>query len=89
MRKRLEAEEAEKELLEAETKQPRAKVLPTAEEEEMAKGPQDVTMVRTRMLEVVKVLENFKELAEEGTSRTDYTNRLLKIYANILDIRNF
>lgn len=30
------------------------------------------------MLEVVKVLENFKELAEEGTSRTDYTNRLLK-----------
>ncbi|KGQ82428.1 ribosomal RNA methyltransferase Nop2 [Candida albicans P60002] len=76
---RLEAEEAEKELLEAETKQPRAKVLPTAEEEEeMAKGPQDVTMVRTRMLEVVKVLENFKELAEEGTSRTDYTNRLLK-----------
>ena len=63
---RLEAEEAEKELLEAETKQPRAKVLPTAEEEEeMAKGPQDVTMVRTRMLEVVKVLENFKELAEE------------------------
>ena len=45
-------------------------------------------MVRTRMLEVVKVLENFKELAE-GTSRTDYTNRLLKIYVNILDIRNF
>ncbi|CAX39981.1 RNA m(5)C methyltransferase, putative [Candida dubliniensis CD36] len=76
---RLEAEEAEKELLEGETKQPRAKVLPTAEEEaEMSKGPQDVTMVRTRMLEVVKVLENFKELAEEGTSRTDYTNRLLK-----------
>ena len=75
----LEAEEAEKELLEGETKQPRAKVLPTAEEEElMEQGPQDVTMVRTRMLEIVKVLENFKELAEEGKSRTDYTNRLLK-----------
>ncbi|KAG7665783.1 NOP2 [[Candida] subhashii] len=75
----LEAEEAERELLEAETMQPRAKVLPTAEEEEeMSKGPQDVTMVRTRMLEVVKVLENFKELAEEGKSRTEYINRLLK-----------
>lgn len=75
----LEAEEAEKELLEGETKQPRAKVLPSAEEEElMEQGPQDVTMVRTRMLEIVKVLENFKDLAEEGKSRTDYTNRLLK-----------
>ncbi|EMG48713.1 NOP2 25S rRNA [Candida maltosa Xu316] len=76
---RLEAEEAEQELLEGDTRQPRAKVLPTAEEEEvMSQGPQDVTMVRTRMLEIVKVLENFKELAEEGKSRTDYTNRLLK-----------
>ncbi|KAI5969690.1 NOP2 [Candida margitis] len=75
----LEAEEAEKELLEEGTVQPRAKVLPTeAEEEEMAQGPQDVTMVRTRMLEIVKVLDNFKTLAEEGKSRTDYVTRLVK-----------
>lgn len=75
----LEAEEAEQELLEGETKQPRAQVLPTAEEEEeMAQGPQDVTMVRTRMIEVVKVLENFKELAEEGKSRAEYVSRLLQ-----------
>ena len=75
----LEAEEAEKELLEEGTVQPRAKVLPTdAEEEEMAQGPQDVTMVRTRMLEIVKVLDNFKTLAEEGKSRADYVSRLIK-----------
>lgn len=79
----LEAEEAEAELVEG-APQPRAQVLPTKEEvEEMDKGPQDVTMVRTRMIEIVKVLENFKELAEEGKSRTEYTNRLLK------DIREY
>ena len=74
-----EREEAELEMLEAEQIQPRAKVLPTEEEEkQMDSGPQDVTMVRTRMIEIVKVLENFKQLAEEGKSRADYTNRLLK-----------
>lgn len=75
----LEREEAELELLEGEKAQPRAKVLPSAEEEKlMDSGPQDVNMVRTRMIEIIKVLENFKEMAEEGTSRTDYVNRLLK-----------
>lgn len=53
--------------------------MPTAEEEEeMASGPQDVTMTRTRMIEIVKVLENFKEMAEEGKSRAEYVSRLLK-----------
>lgn len=74
----LEAEEAEQELLEGAV-QPRAKVLPTEEEEEAAElGPKDVTLVRTRMIEIIKVLENFKDLAEDGKSRADYTNRLLK-----------
>lgn len=74
----LEAEEAEAELIGG-AAQPRAKILPTDEEdEEASKGIQDVTMVRTRMIEVIKVLENFKELAEEGKSRAEYTNRLLK-----------
>lgn len=74
-----EAEEAERELLEGQADQPRARVLPTEEEEEeMASGPPDVTMTRTRMIEIVKVLENFKELAEEGKSRAEYVSRLLK-----------
>lgn len=73
-----EAEEAELELVQGAV-QPRAKVLPTEEEEEeMAQRPLDVTSVRTRMLEIVKVLENFKELGEEGKSRAEYTTRLLK-----------
>ncbi|GEQ69357.1 hypothetical protein JCM33374_g3028 [Metschnikowia sp. JCM 33374] len=74
----LEAEEAELELVQG-APQPRAKILPTEEEEEeLAQQPVDITSVRTRMLEIVKVLENFKELSEEGKSRADYTARLLK-----------
>ncbi|GMG35187.1 unnamed protein product [[Candida] boidinii] len=43
-----EQEEAEEELVEGAV-QPRAKILPTAEEEEEIKaGPQDLTMVRTQ-----------------------------------------
>uniref|UniRef100_A0A0L0P0B5 Nucleolar protein 2 n=1 Tax=Candidozyma auris TaxID=498019 RepID=A0A0L0P0B5_CANAR len=73
-----EAEEAQLELVQG-APQPRAKVLPTAEEEEeLAKQPTDVTTVRTRMLEIVKVLENFKELAEEGRSRAEYISRFIK-----------
>lgn len=73
-----EAEEAELELVEG-AEQPRAIVLPSAEEEEvLEKGPQDPTMVRTRMLEIVKVLENFKALGEEGRLRAEYIARLQK-----------
>lgn len=73
-----EAEEAELELVEG-AEQPRAIVLPSAEEEEILdKGPQDPTMVRTRMLEIVKVLENFRTLAEEGRLRAEYVARLQK-----------
>lgn len=76
---RLEAEEAEAELIDGETHNPRAQVLPTEEEEKLIDNrPQDVTMVRTRMIEIVKVLENFKELAEEGKSRGEYISRLIK-----------
>lgn len=75
----LEAEEAEKELVEAEQNQPRADVLPSKEEEEMmAQQPPDLTSIRTRMIEIVKVLEDFKNLAAEGRSRAEYTDRLLK-----------
>ena len=77
--KALEAEEAEKELLEADKMQPRADVLPTAEEEEaMAGAPPDMTAIRTRMIEIVKVLDDFKNLSAPGRSRAEYTDRLLK-----------
>lgn len=74
-----EEEEAEKELVEADQMQPRADILPTAEEEEiMSQQPPDLTAIRTRMIEIVKVLENFKQLGAEGRSRSEYTDRLLK-----------
>ncbi|CDF91173.1 ZYBA0S10-01332g1_1 [Zygosaccharomyces bailii CLIB 213] len=74
-----EAEEAEKELLEGEKLQPRVDVLRTEEEEQvLAQQPPDLTAVRTRMIEIVKVLDDFKNLAAEGKSRTDYLDRLLK-----------
>ncbi|ODV94204.1 hypothetical protein PACTADRAFT_35011 [Pachysolen tannophilus NRRL Y-2460] len=75
----LEDQEAQDELLQTNIIQPRAKILPTEqEEEELAKQPQDLTVLRTRMIEITKVLENFKTLSEEGKSRTEYVDRLLK-----------
>lgn len=75
----LEAEEAQKELLEAEQFQPRADVLPNAEEEElMSQQPPDLTAIRTRMIEIVKVLEDFKSLGAEDRSRSEYVDRLLR-----------
>ncbi|AEY95963.1 FADL254Wp [Eremothecium gossypii FDAG1] len=75
----LEAEEAEQELVEAAKLQPRADILPNLEQEELeAQGPPDLTAIRTRMLEIVKVLEDFKHMAAEGRSRSEYIDRLLK-----------
>ncbi|SCU94296.1 LAFA_0F21000g1_1 [Lachancea sp. 'fantastica'] len=75
----LEDEEAEAELVESGQAQPRAEILPTPEEEEALAGqPTDLTAVRTRMLEIVKVLEDFKNLAAEGRSRSEYVDRLIK-----------
>ncbi|KAH3679393.1 hypothetical protein WICMUC_001013 [Wickerhamomyces mucosus] len=76
----LEAEEAEEELIQSKTIQPRAKVLPTEEELalENQSGAKDLTVLRTRMIEIVKVLEDFKRLAEVGTSRAEHTDRLLQ-----------
>jgi ribosomal RNA methyltransferase Nop2 len=71
--------EAEEELLQTNIAQPKAKVLPS--EEQLAiesQGPKDLTVLRTRMIELVKVLEDFKSLAEEGRSRQEYTERLLQ-----------
>ncbi|SCV05439.1 LANO_0H07514g1_1 [Lachancea nothofagi CBS 11611] len=75
----LEEEEAEAEIADAAQLQPRAQVLPTPEEEEaLADQPVNLTSVRTRMIEIVKVLENFKILGAEGRSRSEYVDRLIK-----------
>ena len=38
----------------------------------------DLQMLRTRITETIRVLEDFSNLAEEGRSRAEYTNQLLK-----------
>lgn len=75
--------EAEEELIGVNQQQPRAKILPAvgAEEDPASQtkdGAKDLTFIRTRMLEIVKVLENFKDMAEEGRSRSEYIDQLIK-----------
>jgi 25S rRNA (cytosine2870-C5)-methyltransferase len=38
----------------------------------------DLQLLRTRITETIRVLEDFSKLGEEGRSRSEYTNRLLK-----------
>lgn len=74
-------EMAEEELMELmkQHQNPRAQILPTAEAAAAeAQLPPDLHVVRTRILEIVKVLEDFKGLAEEGKSRNEYISQLLK-----------
>ncbi|CAL9727816.1 25S rRNA (cytosine(2870)-C(5))-methyltransferase [Monosporozyma unispora] len=74
-----EAEEAEAEFIEAQQIQPRADILPTEEElEALAGETPNLTAVRTRIIEIVKVLEDFKNLGAVGRSRAEYVDRLLK-----------
>jgi ribosomal RNA methyltransferase Nop2 len=40
--------------------------------------PPDITMLRTRITDTIRVLEDFKNLHEEGRSRVEYTTHLLK-----------
>ncbi|KAI9340467.1 NOL1/NOP2/sun family-domain-containing protein [Obelidium mucronatum] len=53
-------------------------VLPSGQEIE--KGPQseDLQVILTRIQEVVRVLGNFKELKEDGRSRSEYVEQLVK-----------
>lgn len=74
-------EMAEEELMELmkQHANPRAQILPSEEaaaaESQM---PPDLHVVRTRILEIVKVLEDFKGLSEEGKSRAEYVAQLLR-----------
>lgn len=68
---------------------PRAKILPDVVTEAPEAIPSDVGVLRTRILEIVKVLENFKEMAEEGRSRSEYTNQLLNDIASYYGYTRF
>lgn len=53
------------------------------EDEHVLAGTEDREEVRARIDKVVRVLSNFKELRQEGTSRSEYMERLSK------DLRNY
>lgn len=51
---------------------------PNDEDDQAALAAPDVTLLRTRITDTVRVLEDFSNLAEEGRSRADYTEQILK-----------
>ncbi len=58
-------------------------LLDDEEEDELSAKTQgllapDLQMLRTRITEAIRVLEDFANLAEDGRSRAEYTNQLLK-----------
>lgn len=71
----MEEQEAEEELLETD-QNVKVDILPSEKELELTNN--DLNSVRTRMLEIVKVLEDFKNLSSENRSRSEYVDQLLK-----------
>ncbi|KAF8557248.1 NOL1/NOP2/sun family RNA met [Imleria badia] len=64
--------------------------LPTAEErEEEKKGVSDVQVVQRRMRHCVRVLRNFKKLAEKDRSRSEYVEQLLADIASYYGYNDF
>ncbi|CAE6490158.1 unnamed protein product [Rhizoctonia solani] len=87
------AEDAELERAEANYAEPTEAFfkLPTAEEREKEKaaGGPDVQEVQMRMAECVKVLNDFKNLAAEGRSRSEYTAQLVSDIASYYGYNEF
>lgn len=75
-----EAEEAAAEMLQTNITGDRPKVLVDGEdeEEEDALLAPDLQLLRNRITETVRVLDDFSKLGEEGRSRAEYTGQLLK-----------
>lgn len=82
MQKAIEEAEAAAELAEAQMQtniaEDKPRVLGDVGDEDSAIAPPDVTMLRVRITDTIRVLEDFKNLHEEGRSRADYTAQLLK-----------
>lgn len=86
MQKAAEEAEAQAELEEAQLQTniqgDRPKIIEDDDEEEgrviSRLEPQDLQLLRTRLTDTVRVLEDFKNLAEEGRSRSEYKAQMLK-----------
>ncbi|KIW09598.1 uncharacterized protein PV09_00467 [Verruconis gallopava] len=76
-----EAREAEEELIQTNIAGDKPKILDDENEDEAGHAPHlapDLQLLRNRITENIRVLDNFAELAEEGRSRAEYTAQLLK-----------
>ncbi|CAO2649444.1 Nn.00g068290.m01.CDS01 [Neocucurbitaria sp. VM-36] len=86
MQKAIEEAEAQAELEEGNMQtniaNERPKILEDDEDEEGRPisnlVPQDIQLLRTRLNDTVRVLDDFKNLAQEGRSRTEYRAQMLK-----------
>ena len=83
MQKAIEEAEAAAELAESQMQtniaEDKPRILGNAGEDDgMSMAPPDITLLRTRITDTIRVLEDFKTLGEEGRSRTEYTEQLLK-----------
>ncbi|OCL03074.1 NOL1/NOP2/sun family putative RNA met [Glonium stellatum] len=86
MQKAIEDAEAQAELEEAALQTniagDRPKILGDESEDDEATGPSlitpDLQLLRTRVADTIRVLDDFAKLAEEGRSRAEYTAQLLK-----------
>jgi ribosomal RNA methyltransferase Nop2 len=85
MQKAVEEAEAQAEMEEAALQTniaERPKILEDDEDEEgrpiSTLAAQDLQLLRTRLTDTVRVLDDFKNLAEEGRSRTEYRAQMLK-----------
>ncbi|CCX13700.1 Similar to Putative ribosomal RNA methyltransferase Nop2; acc. no. P40991 [Pyronema omphalodes CBS 100304] len=84
MQKAIEEAEAAAELAESQMQtnisEDKPRILGDVGDEEgaMINAPPDVQLLRTRITDTIRVLEDFKNLHEEGRSRNDYTTQLLK-----------
>lgn len=82
MSRRIDEEEAEdQELAEQELRDPgmpAPQVLPTEKDQVEPGQNEDLTLVSSRLQEIVRVLGDYKALAEVGKSRIDYTDQFIK-----------
>ncbi|KAI5844230.1 NOL1/NOP2/sun family-domain-containing protein [Tricharina praecox] len=84
MQKAIEEAEAAAELAESQMQtniaEDKPRILGNAGEDDegMSMAPPDITLLRTRITDTIRVLEDHKNLGEEGRSRTEYTEQLLK-----------
>jgi ribosomal RNA methyltransferase Nop2 len=76
-----EAEEAEEELLQTNIASDKPKVLVDSDDEDEGTAPHlapDLQLLRNRISDTIRVLDDFSKLSEEGRSRAEYTAQLLK-----------